>query len=157
MQSSEHMNTRSKLGSWALSAALALGCSQTVQAPSALEQQHSNQGQSANAGAEEAKPLTPASLTLSVPEQLVRSRCGRELQCGKIGPEKAYSSGTDCLSRVQSDWQTALGTRQCRRGVNEAGLGRCLSFVRVQDCQDRYSDATLDNQCRPDQICLEQL
>ena len=153
----EHMDTRSKLGSWALSAALALGCSQTVREPRALEQQHSNQEQSANASGEEAKPLTPASLTLSVSERLVRSRCGREQQCGRIGPDKPYSSGADCLSRVQSDWHSALSARQCRRGVNEVGLGRCLSFVRVQDCQDRYVEETLDNQCRPDQICVDQL
>jgi hypothetical protein len=152
----EPMNTRSKLGSWALSAALALGCSQTVREPSAFEQQHSNQAPVAKAGAEEAQPLTPASLTLSPPEQLVRSLCGREQQCGRIGPDEAYSSGTDCLNRVQSDWQSPLSARQCSRGVNEAGLGRCLRFVRVQDCQDRYIEATLDNQCRPDQICLDQ-
>ena len=150
----ERMNTRSKLGSWALSAALALGCSQTLQQPRALEQQHSNQWQSANASAAEPK-LTPASLTLSVPEQLVRSHCGREQQCGKIGPEKAYASGTACLNSVQSDWQSELSARQCPRGVNEAGLKKCLSFVRVQDCRDRYTEATLENQCRPDQVCLE--
>ena len=99
--------------------------------------------------------LTPASLTLSVPEQLVRSRCQREQQCQRIGPDKTYSSGTDCLSRVQADWQDALGARQCRFGVNEPGLKKCLSFLRVQDCPERYSQATLDNQCRPDQICTE--
>ena len=151
----ERMNTRSKLGSWALSAALALGCSQTVREPSAVEQQHSNQGQSANTSIDDGQPLTPASLTLSVAEQLVRSRCERELQCGKVGPGRAYASGTDCLSRVQSDWRSALSTRQCRRATNEPGLGRCLRFVRVQDCQDRYLEATLDNQCRPDQVCLD--
>ena len=81
----------------------------------------------------------------------------RERQCGKIGRDKAYSSGTDCLRRVQNEWHGALSTRQCRSGVSEAGLRRCLRFVRVQDCRDRYSQETLDNQCRADQICVDQL
>jgi hypothetical protein len=129
------MDTRSKLGSWALSAALALGCSQTVQ--------------------EKEEKLTPASLTVSAPERLVRARCMREMQCGKVGPDKTYSSGSDCLSQVERQWEVALEARQCDYGINEVRLRRCLSFVRVQDCRDRYSQETLDNQCRSDQICLE--
>lgn len=149
------MKTCSNMGSWALSAALALGCSQqAVRQPSALDQPHANRQYlpaSATAGTEER--LTPASFTVSVPEQLVRSHCMREQQCGNIGPSNTYSSGTDCLSRVQTDWAAELSARTCPQGTNDHGLRRCLSFLRVQDCLDRYTQQTLENQCRPEQIC----
>lgn len=106
-----------------------------------------------------AKPepgLTPASSMLSVPEQLTRTHCMREQQCGKIGVDKKYSSGSDCLSQTQRDWQEALEERACSYGTNEVRLRRCLSFMRVQDCQDFFDQETLDNQCRADQICLEE-
>jgi hypothetical protein len=100
--------------------------------------------------------MTPASRTRSAAEQIAAARCEREKECGNVGADKTYSSGPDCVARIQNDWKDELNSRECPGGINQHELDECVSQIRAEACGNPFDTLARITECTQGQICVEQ-
>jgi len=103
----------------------------------------------------EASNPTPANATRSAAESIALSRCQREQTCNNVGPDKKYSSASDCLTRIRNDWKDDLNARECPGGVNQAQLDECLAKVRNEECGSPFDTLARVTECTAGQICRD--
>jgi Family of unknown function (DUF6184) len=157
------MHTFQNLGICALAATLTLsaGCSKDQRQPETAQNAHNTRPNSADPdrpmpASETSGGMTPASRTQSAAEQIARSRCERERECGNIGNDKTFSSSQDCLARIQNDWKDELNARECPGGINQQELNECLQQVRAEACANPFDTLARITECTSRQICIEQ-
>ena len=97
--------------------------------------------------------LRPASRAASAAESITEARCAREQRCENIGPDKKYSSFSDCGARVRNDWKDDLNARECPGGVNQKELDECLASIRNEDCNSPLDTLSRLTQCTAGPIC----
>ncbi|HXK19690.1 MAG TPA: DUF6184 family natural product biosynthesis lipoprotein [Polyangiaceae bacterium] len=151
------MNTFHKLGLCALGCALgfASGCDKQQRAPETARNRATYDPDRPLPASETSGVMTPASRTWSATEQIARSRCEREQECGNIGPDKTFSTSQDCLVRIENDWKEELNARQCPGGINQKELNECLEQVRGEDCANPFHTLARITECTSGQICIE--
>lgn len=96
---------------------------------------------------------TPANATRSAAESIARSRCQREQTCENVGPDKKYSSASDCLTRIRNDWKDDLNSRECPGGVNQTQLDQCVAKIRSEECGSPFDTLSRVTECTAGQIC----
>lgn len=138
------MNASRTLGITATLLTLLVGCSKTPARDTAYAQDA------------QTPTMTPASRARSAAEQIASARCEREQQCGNVGNDKTFSSGRDCLARIQNDWKDDLNARACPGGINQHELDECLTQVRQEACENPFDTLARITECTQGQICIEQ-
>ena len=96
-----------------------------------------------------------ASRTRSAADQIAAARCEREKECGNVGADKTYSSGPDCVARIQNDWKDELNSRECPGGINQHELDECVSQIRAEACGNPFDTLARITECTQGQICVE--
>ena len=99
--------------------------------------------------------MTPASRTRSAAEQIAAARCEREKECENVGPDRTYSSGPDCVARIQNDWKDELNARECPGGIDQHELDECVSQIRAEACGNPFDTLARITECTQSQICVE--
>ncbi len=86
-------------------------------------------------------------------EQIAQARCDREVRCGKVGPDKDYTSQEVCLTKVKDEWRDDLNARECPGGVVQKELTECLAEIRNEDCGNPFDSLSRIIACREGDIC----
>ena len=138
------MKTSFKIALCSVSFALLAACSKSNERPA-----------SAANGSEPVavQTPTPASATRSATESIAMSRCQREQTCNNVGADKKYSSASDCLTRIRTDWKDDLNARECPGGINQVQLDQCLTKIRNEECSSPFDTLSRITECTAGQIC----
>lgn len=97
--------------------------------------------------------LRPASRAASAAESITEARCAREQRCENIGPDKKYSSFSDCSDRISNDWREELNARDCPGGIDQKELDECLAAVRNEDCNSPFDTLGRLAECTSGPLC----
>jgi hypothetical protein len=87
-------------------------------------------------------------------QAIAQASCSREERCNNIGADKKYTSQQACLTRVQSDWQSDLNSRECPGGIDQKELSECLQEIRNDDCNNPMDSLGRFVACRESDICM---
>ena len=107
------------------------------------------------AGNADDSAMRPASRSLPAADSIAEARCAREQRCENVGDGKKYSSQTDCMARIRSDWKDDLNARECPGGVNQTELNECIGAIRAEECSSPFDTLDRVTECTAAAICME--
>jgi len=140
------VNTPLKIAFCGLSFVLIAGCSKSSDRPATT-------ASGSEPGTTVVQTPTPANATRSATESIALSRCQREQTCNNVGADKKYSSASDCLARIRTDWRDDLNARECPGGINQVQLDQCLAKIRNEECGSPFDTLSRISECTAAQIC----
>lgn len=80
--------------------------------------------------------------------QIASTRCTLESACGRVGPERAFSTVDLCVSDVRATQRHELTGTACAKGVDPYALDRCLMEMRAGGCDAAPASCASDRLCR---------
>ena len=99
--------------------------------------------------------LQPASRAAPAAQAIAEARCARERRCENVGTDEKYSSMSDCMADIRSDWKDDLNARECPGGVNQTELQECLTAIRNEECNSPFDTLDRVTECTATAICVE--
>jgi hypothetical protein len=97
---------------------------------------------------------TQGSADATVVDRLTAARCDQEQSCNNIGPDAKFSTRSVCTDRVGSGFANDLNAYKCPRGLDSAGVDRCVAAIQGEECSHPIDTLTRDDKCRSGALCL---
>ena len=88
-------------------------------------------------------------------ERLVTARCARETACNNVGGEKRFTNYDLCTSELRSSVGKDLEPSECKRGMDEDALDKCMDAIRSESCNNPIETLQRLATCRTSALCLK--
>jgi hypothetical protein len=99
-------------------------------------------------------PRDPDQRFRATVSKIASARCDREMRCGRVGPNEAYPTRDDCVSKSEADKRGDIDANECMLGVSQTGLVECLNAIRDEDCNNPLDAVAKLKACRTANLCL---
>jgi hypothetical protein len=93
--------------------------------------------------------------TDKVVDELTEARCAHEQRCNNIGNGRKYATYEVCNDQVRGGAANDLNAYNCPRGIDQAGLNRCLASLEGGDCNLSFNRVSQIVDCRAGNMCMK--
>jgi hypothetical protein len=105
---------------------------------------------------EKSAPLTPASgkAEPSASEAIravARAQCEYEQRCGRVGPDKEFSSWDHCMKQADTKLRDSLS--DCKKRVDEGDVRECVGEIEERSCGNVMDELGTFIACSTDDLC----
>jgi hypothetical protein len=115
-----------------------------------------NQGPAVTGTPESPGVTAPQSgVDTAVVDRLTAARCDQEQGCNNIGPGAKYASRSVCMEQVHGSIANDLNAYNCPRGLDSAGVDRCMSAIKSEECSHPFDTLTRYDKCRTGALCMK--
>jgi uncharacterized protein DUF6184 len=92
----------------------------------------------------------------AVVSKLATARCDREQGCNNVGAGQKYASHDVCMDQMRGSLANDLNAYDCRGGIDEDQLARCMTAIRNEECSHPLDTISRMDKCRTGALCLKE-
>jgi hypothetical protein len=86
--------------------------------------------------------------------RLTTAQCERDERCGDVGQGKKHASRNACESVMRETFEEDDRFTDCRRGIDEAALAKCMNEVRNGACGNPMRRDS-ESECHGSRLCSD--
>jgi hypothetical protein len=86
--------------------------------------------------------------------RVTTARCDREVECNRVGTNRAFGDRDACANEIGHDVVATLSSEQCPSGVDAARLAACVSELQSAPCGDKPTSAEGPASCALERLCV---